>query len=68
MIKPWQAKKVRASLQPTMRYLGRLRDRMDKAGLREEKLYEHLCKAHLAMHDLYLELHYLACDGGVGRK
>jgi hypothetical protein len=49
MLKAWQAKKVRASSQPTMRYLIRLRDRMDNAALRHEKLYEHVCKAPLAM-------------------
>jgi hypothetical protein len=65
MIQPWQAKIVRASLQPSLNYLNRLRERMSKAGLQEERLYEYVCEAQKALRDLYVELHYLACEGGV---
>jgi hypothetical protein len=68
MIEPWQAKKIRAAIQPHLYYLNRLRDRMDKAALHHEALYKSVCAAHQALRDLYVELHYLACEGGVGRK
>jgi hypothetical protein len=41
---------------------------MDKVGLNREPLYGFLVKAIGAMRELYTELHYLACDGGVFRK
>jgi hypothetical protein len=63
MIKPWQASKIFASVQPSTVYLFRLRERMEKAGLKREKLYEHVCQAHSAMNELCLELHHLAAGG-----
>jgi hypothetical protein len=38
MIKPWQASKIFASVQPSAAYLIRLPERMEKAGLKREKL------------------------------
>ncbi|MBI3408069.1 MAG: hypothetical protein HY040_06895 [Planctomycetes bacterium] len=68
MIAPWQATKVRASLQPNLNYLNRLRARMDRAGLHQEELFKLVCDAQEALRLLYVELHYLACDGGVYRE
>ena len=68
MIAPWQAKKIRTALQPKLDYLNRLRTRMEKTGLHNEMLYRHVCEAQKALRDLYVELHYLACDGGAYRE
>jgi hypothetical protein len=63
MIKPWQASKIFGTVQPSAVYLFRLRERMEKAGLKREKLYGHVCQAHNAMNELCLELHHLAAGG-----
>jgi hypothetical protein len=68
VLEPWQARKVRESLGPTMRYLGRLRLRMDKTGRHEGKLYDLVRKAEMAVFDLSLELHYMSCEHGVHRQ
>jgi hypothetical protein len=41
---------------------------MDSVGLHGENLYRHACETQKALGDLYVELHYLACEGGVYRE
>jgi hypothetical protein len=68
MIETWQAAKIRASLQPSLKYLNELQTRMEKAGLHQEKLYQYVCVARKSLYELYIELHYLSCEGGVYRE
>jgi len=64
-----QAAKIRAALVPTLSYLGRLRERMDKTGFTpDDKLRGLTSQAYNALHHLCVELHYLSCSGGVGRQ
>ena len=58
-----------AQLLPALAYLDRLQDRMEKRGFTaDDKLYQLVCKAQRIMQELVMELHYLSCLGGVGRK
>jgi hypothetical protein len=62
-----QAKKINASVQPSLNYLFRLRERMTKAGfLPGDPLFKLVDRAYDSVHRLFVELHYLSCDG-VGR-
>ncbi|HEY1601798.1 MAG TPA: hypothetical protein VGG64_19510 [Pirellulales bacterium] len=64
-----QAARIREALVPAMGYLGRLRERMDKTGFTpDDKLRGLTSSAYEAMHHLCVELHYLSCSGGVGRR
>src|SRR5947209_5317354 len=63
-IQDWQIAKLQKSLQPMLGYLYRLLDRMQRVGfLPDDRLYQRVSKAYDAMHSLFIELHYLACDG-----
>ena len=62
-----QAKTINASVQPTLGYLYRLRERMTKTGFPQgDPLLKLVDQAYGSMHRLFIELHYLSCDG-VGR-
>jgi hypothetical protein len=68
-LKPWQAKLICAALGPTVGYLYRLRARMEKRRFPPaDKLPRLTVTAYEALHALCIELHYLSCEGGVGRK
>jgi hypothetical protein len=67
-MEPWQATKIRESLLPAMAYLYRLRERMEKTGRHQGKLFRLVCEAHNAMLTLCMDLHYLSCGGGVYRE
>jgi hypothetical protein len=42
---------------------------MEKRGFTaDDKLYQLVCKAQGVMQELVMELHYLSCEGGVGRR
>ena len=60
-----QAKKINASVQPSLAYLFRLRERMVKTGFPPaDPLLKLVDQAYDSMHRLFVELHYLSCDGG----
>ena len=62
-----QAKTINAKVQPSLGYLFRLRERMVKKGFPpSDPLLTLVDKAYDSMHRLFVELHYLSCDG-VGR-
>jgi hypothetical protein len=51
-----------------LRYLKRLRDRMEKRSFPiDDKLYRIVARIHDDMHHLSVTLHYPTCDGGVGQ-
>jgi len=59
-----QAALLNKALQPAVGYLYRLRERMQKVGfLPSDPLYKLVCKAYDSLHALFVELHYLSCDG-----
>jgi len=50
-----------------LRYLNRLRDRMERRGFpSDDRLYAMVVEARDKVHRLCVELHYLSCAGGVG--
>jgi len=59
---------IRESLQPTLGYLFRLRERLGQVGvLPDDLLFKMVSKTYVAMHALCIDLHYRSCSGGVGR-
>jgi hypothetical protein len=45
-------------------FLHRLRDRMLKVGfLPDDPLFLRVCQAYDSLHRLFIDLHYLSCDG-----
>jgi hypothetical protein len=62
-----QAEKLGERIGPTMNYLMRVRDRMDKTGLHRDELYELVSQAFDRMHHLSVALHYRHIGHGVGK-
>jgi hypothetical protein len=55
-------------ISPGLRYLVRLRSRMERAGfLPDDPLFQLVSKAYDAVQHLSVHLHYLSCKSGVGR-
>jgi hypothetical protein len=68
-LQPWQARKIFAALQRATGYLSRLKRRMEVTGFPpHDPLFLATVKAHRAMQDLLMELHYLSCESGVWRR
>ena len=68
-LQPQHAEQIREALLPSLRYLSRLKDRMQQVGfLPGDHLYRIVAQAHEAVHHLAIELHYRSCAGGVGRN
>jgi hypothetical protein len=64
-----QAQAIHDAIGPTLGYLFRLRQRMDKRGFSpSDPLYQLVVNAYDALHPLTVELHYLSCKEGVGRS
>ena len=64
---PAQARKMHQALQPGMCYLTHLKTRMERVAFPpDDRLYLLVKKAHESMHDLFIAMHYLSCDGGTG--
>jgi hypothetical protein len=62
-----RAKAINASVQPSLGYLYQLRERMVKTGFPPgDPLITLMDQAYDSIHRLFIELHYLSCDG-VGR-
>jgi hypothetical protein len=63
-IKRWQAAKIAKSLSPSLSYLFRLRERMEKAGfVPGDPYFKLVVAAYDATHTLWVHTHYLSCDG-----
>src|SRR5258708_4698110 len=68
-LKRWQLQRISDAIGTSLRYLGRLRRRMERTGfLGSDPLYQLVRKAEVDLQDLCMALHYLACESGVGRK
>ena len=63
-----QARALKNKLQPMLGYLHRLKKRMHNRGFPPtDELLQAVCKAEMAMHELHVAAHYLACGDNVGR-
>jgi hypothetical protein len=63
-----QARRVGAVVGRELRYLGRLRDRMQRRGFPpDDPLVRDVTAAYNAIHGLRVRLHYLSCSSGVGK-
>ncbi len=68
-LRPWQARKIRVSLEKSLGYLTRLQRRMELTGFpQNDPLFALTVRARHDMQMLLMELHYLSCESGVGRK
>jgi hypothetical protein len=64
-----QAEAMLASVRRQLRYLGKLRDRMNGRGFQpNDPLYLAATGAFNAVHALSVELHYLTCAPGTAGK
>ena len=62
-----QARALKNKLQPMLGYLNRLKKRMHNRGFpSDDELLQAVCKAEMAMHELHVATHYLACGDNVG--
>ncbi len=60
----WQIAKLQKSVAPMLRYLYKLKDRMQRVGfLPQDPLYQSVERAYNSVHSLSVKLHYLGCDG-----
>lgn len=67
-IEPWQAERIRNALRLKVRYLHRLKSRMEKVGfLPSDRLYQLVREAYESLHALHIEMHYLSCEKRVRR-
>ena len=63
-----QARQLHAKLAPMLRYLNRLRSRMDVNSFpRDDQLLLKVTVARDALHKVCVEMHYMTCKTGVGR-
>jgi hypothetical protein len=63
-----QAATLCRGIHPGLRYLARLRSRMEQAGfLPDDPLFRLVSKAYDAVHALSVHMHYRSCKSGVGR-
>jgi hypothetical protein len=66
-ITPAQAAALGKIIGQHLRYLGKLRSRMDQLGFPgNDPLYFDVCRAHDMAQALWVNLHYLSCASGVG--
>jgi hypothetical protein len=64
-----QATKMHESLFRLANYLRRVVARMEKRGFPpDDRLYQHAKRAYDAVCSLGVELHYLSCKSGVGKR
>jgi hypothetical protein len=63
-----QAEKMGDALGPYLRYLNRVKRRMEARGFpMTDELFQATKAAYDAAHGLTVSLHYLSCKSGVGR-
>jgi hypothetical protein len=65
---PKQAEALRDRIRPMLYFLLRCRRRLEKLGFDQGGvIFRAVDKAHAAMHELFVTLHYESCGRGVGR-
>jgi hypothetical protein len=65
----WQAERLRDAIRPRLAYVRRLRVRMERRGFPgTDILYQLVRRVEDDLQALFVELHYLSCASGVGRK
>jgi hypothetical protein len=63
-----QCEVLKEQIRRQLSYLNHLQARMIKRRfVQGDPLLQRVIDARAAMHNLHIELHYLSCDGGVGR-
>jgi hypothetical protein len=68
-LKRWQYARLRDAVGPMQAYLNRFRSRMERVDfLPNDPLFRLVCHAADAVRGLWVELHYLSCEHGAGRK
>ena len=68
-IKRWQAEKIYRVLGPGLRYVGRLKTRMELVGFPpDDPLYQLVRQAYESLHRLSVHMHYKSCASGVGEE
>jgi hypothetical protein len=66
-LKPWQARALKNKIRPMLSYLNRLKRRMHRRGFQHgDPLLEAVTKAEIAVHELYVQTHYLSCPHTTG--
>jgi hypothetical protein len=66
-LKRWQAEKICKALRPGLRYLARLKTRMELVGFPpHDPLYILVKQSYDSLHRLSVRMHYRSCSGGVG--
>ena len=63
-----QIHKIGEALHPLLEYLSRLLARMEQEFPANDPLLARVRAARNAMQDLTMVLHYIGCEGGVGRQ
>jgi len=68
-LKRWQAAKIYKALGPGLRYLSRLKTRMELVGFPpNDPLYILVKQSYDSLHRLSVRMHYRSCSGGVGEE
>jgi hypothetical protein len=68
-VQRWQAEKIKEAVGPMLSYLTRLRERMEKTGfVPTDRFMQSVHRAWEAVYSLSVAVHYLSCEGGVGRE
>jgi hypothetical protein len=64
----WQLERISDKVGESLKYLTQLQRRMEKTSFSPgDPLFVRVSEAQKAMQSLFMECHYLMCDGGVGR-
>ncbi len=67
-LQPWQIEKMMQPVQRSLRYLSTLLDCMNHVGSTpKEELHQRAQGAQSDMQALFMMLHYLSCEHGVGK-
>jgi len=68
-VERWQAEKIKDAVDPMLSYLTRLRERMEKTGfVASNRFMQKVHRAWEGVYALSVAVHYLSCEGGVGRE
>lgn len=63
-----QTRQLQATIGRHLGYLNRLQARLKEVGMTDKRLVSEVAKARNAINDLWVTLHYLSCESGVGER